>query len=164
VQQDVVPFLPLEDEGSFVLSGEMQRTTWQDVHKFLLLLMSVVFLTSCNSPKRYAANQAAGVNWLAANTGKETVNITGKWKDVTEDEWGDAHFSQSGHKVKGTIGIYEVDGVVKGSQVHLALKTDNWIYYTVVADKKGDLLEGRYSRGVPFNEKTKARFAFRKER
>ena len=32
------------------------------------------------------------------------------------------------------------------------------------ADKKGDALEGRYSRGVPFNEKSKAPFVFRKVR
>ncbi len=134
------------------------------MNKFLLLLGVAVGLTGCNSPKRYAANQAAGESWLAANTDKATVNITGKWKDVTADEWGDAHFSQTGNKVKGTVGIYEANGVVKGSRVHLALKTDNWIYYTVVADKKGDALEGRYSRGVPFNEKSKAPFVFRKVR
>lgn len=139
-------------------------TTALGMNKLLILAVLAVSLTACNSPKRYAANQAAGVNWLAANSGKETVNITGRWKDVTTDEWGDAHFSQSGNKVKGTVGTYEATGVVKGSRVHLALKADNWIYYTVVADKKGDLLEGRYSRGVPFNEKTKARFAFRQER
>jgi hypothetical protein len=142
----------------------MRRTNWQDMHKLLLPLMAVVFLTACNSPKRYAANQAAGENWLASISGSAAANLTGKWKDATTDEWGDAHFSQSGNKVKGTVGNYEAVGVVKGSRVHLALKADNWIYYSVVADKKGDLLEGRYSRGVPFNEKSNERFAFRQER
>ena len=134
------------------------------MNKFLLLLVVALGLTACNSPKRYAANQAAGESWLAANTGQANVNISGKWKDATADDWGDAHFSQTGNKVKGTLGVYEVSGVVKGSRVHLALKTDNWIYYTVVAEKKGDVLEGRYMRGVPFSEKAKARFVFRKER
>lgn len=134
------------------------------MNKFLLLVVIVVGLTACNSPKRYSANQVAGENWLAANSGKAAVNISGKWKDATAEEWGDAHFSQSGNKVKGTVGDYEATGVVKGSRVHLALRMDNWIYYSVVAEKKGDTLEGRYSRGVPFNEKSKRRFLFRKER
>ena len=56
---------------------------------------------------------------------------------------------QRGNKITGMLGDYEVDGVMNGSRVFLALKADDWYYYSVEAVHKGPVLEGLYSRGVP---------------
>lgn len=117
--------------------------------KLVPLLASVLLLSACNSPQRFEANHAAARQWLAAQAGKAGSNLTGKWKDATRDDWGNAELVQRGNKISGTLGVYEVEGVVNGPRVSLALKTDDWYYYSVEAIHKGASLEGFYSRGVP---------------
>jgi hypothetical protein len=132
--------------------------------KHLLLLVLVIALPACNSPQRYMANNQSAEAWLAGHVGKAAVNVSGKWKDATYEDWGDAEFLQRGNKITGTLGGYEVNGVVNGSRVYLALMADKWYYYSVEAQHSGSVLKGRYSRGVPVQlTKNKSReFEFRR--
>ena len=117
--------------------------------KAIPLLLLVLTLAACNSPQRYEANRASAQTWLSSKAGTARGNVSGAWRDATPDEWGDARLAQRGNKITGTLGDYEVEGVMNGSRVFLALKADKWYYYGVEAVNKGSVLEGRYSRGVP---------------
>lgn len=117
--------------------------------KLLPVLALAIFLSGCNSPQRFEANRTAAQAWLSSKAGTARSNVTGAWHDATQDDWGDARLVQRGNKITGTLGNYEVDGVMNGSRVFFALKADDWYYYSAEAVHKGSVLEGRYSRGVP---------------
>ena len=114
-----------------------------------LPLLAAILLAGCNSPQRFEANRASAQSWLSSMEGTARGDVSGTWQDGTRDAWGDARLVQRGNKIGGTLGNYEVDGVMSGSRVFLALKADDWYYYSVEAVHKGAVLEGRYSRGVP---------------
>ena len=117
--------------------------------KLLPFFLAAVLLTACNSPQRFEANRTAAQSWLSGKAGTARGDVSGAWRDGTREAWGDASLVQRGNKITGTLGDYQVDGVMNGSRVFLALKTDDWYYYSVEALHKGAVLEGRYSRGVP---------------
>jgi hypothetical protein len=117
--------------------------------KLLPFFLAAVLLTACNSPQRFEANRTAAQSWLSGKAGAARGDVSGAWRDGTREAWGDASLVQRGNKITGKLGDYEVDGVMNGSRVFLALKADDWYYYSVEALHKGSVLEGRYSRGVP---------------
>ena len=117
--------------------------------KLLPFFLAAVLLTACNSPQRFEANRTAAQSWLSGKAGTARGDVSGAWRDGTREAWGDARLVQRGNKITGTLGDYKVDGVMNGSRVFLALKADDWYYYSVEALHKGPVLEGLYSRGVP---------------
>lgn len=116
---------------------------------FALLVLSLG-LTACNTKERYARNNAAARAWLDANPAAGRMNIAGTWTP-NDEGWGDARFQQSGSKVSGTIGLYSVEGHVKGQDDYLVMSENGWAYYSAVLKKKGDSLTGFYSGKVPFD-------------
>jgi len=116
---------------------------------FLVLgLLVVLALPACNTAEKYAANNAAAKQWLAANAGASYIDVSGRWH---ADSWGGAMLTQTANKITGTIGDYTVNGVVKGRVVYLALSEDRWIYYTIIAKlTSSGALEGYYSGDVPY--------------
>jgi hypothetical protein len=127
--------------------------------KFLCitLLTLSLSLTGCNIKERYARNNAAARAWLAANPASGHIRVAGNWKSDDEG-WGDAWLQQSGSHIAGTIGLYTVEGHVKGEDVYLVMSEDGWAYYSAVLKKKGDTLSGFYSAHVPFNTKDQETF------
>ncbi len=127
--------------------------------KFLCitLLTLSLSLTGCNIKERYARNNAAARAWLAANPASGHIRVAGNWKPDDEG-WGDARLQQSGSHIAGTIGLYTVEGHVKGEDVYLVMSEDGWAYYSAVLKKKGDTLSGFYSAHVPFNTKDQETF------
>jgi hypothetical protein len=117
--------------------------------KLLPFFLAAVLLTACNSPQRFEANRTAAQSWLSGKAGTAQGDLSGAWRDVTREDWGEGRLVQRGNKITGMLGDYEVDGVMNGSRVFLALKADDWYYYSVEAVHKGPVLEGLYSRGVP---------------
>lgn len=113
------------------------------------MLLSSLLLVACNSPQRYQANKSAAQAWLEADRTSAAANLTGAWADATDHEWGQASLVQKGDRVSGTLGNYEVDGVVTGARVNLALKHHGWYYYSVVAVIRNGVIEGYYSRAFP---------------
>lgn len=115
----------------------------------VLGLLVVLALPACNTAEKYAANNAAAKQWLAANSGSASINVGGRWH---ADSWGGALLSQSSGKITGTLGDYTVNGVVKGRVVYLALSEDGWVYYTIMAKQTASgALEGFYSGEVPYS-------------
>jgi hypothetical protein len=113
------------------------------------LLLAAVSLSACNSTQRYESNRTLAQAWLDTGSARPAANLSGRWRDATDDEWGEANLVQQGGRVSGTLGNYEVDGVVTGARVNLALKSDNWYYYSVAAVVRGGVLEGYYSTEFP---------------
>ena len=116
--------------------------------KLLPFFLAAVLLTACNSPQRFEANRTAAQSWLSGKAGTAQGDLSGAWRDGTREDWGEGRLVQRGNKITGMLGDYEVDGVMNGSRVFLALKADDWYYYSVEAVHKGPVLEGLYSRGV----------------
>jgi hypothetical protein len=44
--------------------------------------------------------------------------------------WGEGRFIQTGNRISGTLGFYNVDGVVNGTNVYLVLYARAAVYYT----------------------------------
>lgn len=127
--------------------------------KFLCLASLVLSLglVGCNNKERWAKNNAAAQAWLAANPASGHMRVAGHW--TPDDEgWGEAYFQQSGRVVTGKIGLYSVQGHVKGQDVYLVMSEGGWAYYSAVLKKKGNTLVGFYSDAVPFSTKEQEAF------
>lgn len=115
----------------------------------LLIFLAAAALAACNSPQRYQSNHSAARTWLESGSGRAAANLTGKWVDATDEDWGEANLVQKDGRVTGRLGNYEADGVVSGSHVNLALKSDDWYYYAVTAVIRDGVIDGYYSREFP---------------
>ena len=118
----------------------------------LTLLTLSLGLTGCNTKERYAKNSAAAQAWLAANPASGQMRIAGNWTSGDE-VWGEAKFQQSSNRISGSIGLYTVEGHVKGQDVYLLMSQNGLVHYSVVLKKKGNTLSGFYSDRVPFSTK-----------
>jgi hypothetical protein len=112
-----------------------------------LLCGALIFLPGCNTKERYAKNRAAGEAWLAEHKANAGINVAGRWHS---DDWGGAEFVQRGRNVTGTLGEFQVQGVVSGSKAYLTISERGWIYYTAILERSGTSLTGFYSYSVPF--------------
>ncbi len=113
-------------------------------------LLTLIF-SSCNTAEKYAANQAATDNWLAASKGSAGITVGGVWEPEEVGWGGNAVLEQRGNQVRGKVGNYTVLGVINGSKLYMALISDDWTYYTAILTKKGSKLTGYYSSQVPFS-------------
>jgi hypothetical protein len=129
----------------------------------VLAAVAALALTGCNLKEKYARNNAAATEWLEANAGKSSVKISGAW-EASDPGWGAILLEQTGNKVTGSIGSYTVDGHVKGDTAYLALKSDGWVYYTVVAKMSSGKLLGFYSPSVPFSSEDQSAIHLRRFR
>ncbi len=116
--------------------------------KIVLLALSLVVIISSTSG---AAKQSEDDLWLWLNkiSGGEPpeINITGKWRDAQGTgtfTWGEGHLRQEQNKVTGTIGDYNIIGIVSGKRVYLVFLYKNSVYYTARLEMSQDLLTGNY--------------------
>lgn len=73
----------------------------------------------------------AATSWLKSLSGvPPSVNITGVWDSGGAVAWGEGRFYQEGNRVLGTLGLYNVDGVVSGRDIYLVLYARDNVYYT----------------------------------
>jgi hypothetical protein len=121
--------------------------------KTAVALLLVDVLAGCSvvtefNDARYNQNNKTGDNWLSDQTNAAEINIAGNW---TSDDWGNATFTQTGRKIRGTIGSYTVHGVASGSSAYLLIAQGDWYYYSAVLQlQRPGLLTGRFSRAIPF--------------
>lgn len=122
------------------------------MQKFLVLSLAAITLigfTSCKTAERYQRNNEAGEQWLAQHTASPRLNIAGNWQ---ADDWGSATFYQSGRQITGTLGGFQVEGVVSGPRAYLLISEGGWIYYTMILGSPGSgRLSGYFSYSVPFS-------------
>jgi hypothetical protein len=64
---------------------------------------------------------------------------------------GHGALEQHGRKVTGTLGGYNVTGVVSGRRLYLLIADGEWYYYSAVLDNPSPgVLTGRFSRAIPY--------------
>jgi hypothetical protein len=86
-------------------------------------------------------------DWLAAKAipGAAEINIAGYW---TNTDWGDGYFQQDGCRVSGSLGGYQVRGVVNQNVVYLAIDSRGYPAFTAMLWlEEADLLGGNWVRG-----------------
>jgi hypothetical protein len=83
-------------------------------------------------------------SWLDSRKGVPSINITGEWDagPLYAGGWGGASIVQNGNTIVGTMGLYNVYGVVNGDDVYLVFKSGAKIYYTghLKPSKDGSLI------------------------
>ena len=87
--------------------------------------------------------------WLNKISGGEPpeINVTGKWRDTEGTgtfTWGEGHLRQEQNKVNGSIGDYNVIGIVSGKKVYLVFLYRGSVYYRARLEMSQDLLTGNY--------------------
>jgi len=104
------------------------------VKRFYILIVVLLILSiiSCASVK-FKPEEIDP--WLVTISGdmSATINVEGKWSDPESEGvmgWGEGTVIQNGNKLSGTIGSYDLKGVVSGGIVYLAFYTKGRVYYT----------------------------------
>lgn len=121
---------------------------------FVAVALSLAFIFSgCNNAQKYEQNRLAADKWLSEQSASSSLQVGGLWDAA---DWGVTKFTQSGKNVTGTIGQFNVKGVVSGSKLFLAISEDGWVYYTAILERSSaSMLTGSYSYTVPFSTKDK---------
>ena len=120
-----------------------------NTRNLLVLVLAGFALVGCNTSEKYAANNAAGQKWLDEHRSPVGLSVQGIWHS---EEWGGSKLMQDGRTVNGTLGNYNVRGVVSGQRAYLLLHSGGWNYFTVVLAKpSATQLSGFYSYSVPFS-------------
>lgn len=113
----------------------------------LAALAGCSFVTEFNDA-RYNRNNKTGDNWLSDQSEPAGFSLSGNW---ISDDWGRATLIQNGRRVSGSLGGYEVQGVVSGQRAYLLIAQGDWYYYSAVLElQRPGLLTGRFSRAIPF--------------
>jgi hypothetical protein len=113
----------------------------------LLLSFFVVMVCSCSRAGHAVnpefASQAIDV-WLDSKmTSEPKADLTGKWDagSAFSGGWGEGNFLQEKGKFfgpLGPIGMYNIKGVVSGTDVYFVLMSNGTFYYSGAMSKKGD--------------------------
>jgi hypothetical protein len=95
----------------------------------VFVVLSVIFVISC------AINQKEVDPWLNTVSGGRPpeIDITGRWQDTKGGgffAWGEGHLRQEENRISGTIGDYDIKGVVSGKMVYLVFMYRGTVYYT----------------------------------
>jgi len=119
--------------------------------KFFAILFLSIMAGSCaqmsSGPARSQAQSKSvdsrASEWLQSMRGTPALNITGVWDAGPSmgGGWGEARFVQTGGDVIGTMGLYNVQGVVNERNVYLVLSSNGRMYFTAHLELagKGDL-------------------------
>ena len=118
------------------------------LHKYLALPV-LVGMVAC-TPQLTTIQTTT---WLEAKPAKADMDVSGRWDSgqyMVGPGWGAVQLAQDGSKVMGSIGLYNVEGRVRGQQLYLVLFSGNKAYYTVILDKTkpGELSGMAYSRAI----------------
>ena len=112
----------------------------------VFFILPLIFLISCS----HGALKQEEINpWLNTISGGKPpeIDITGKWQDPPESSrfgWGEGYLRQEKNKISGTIGVYNIEGVVSGKIVYLVFLYRGAVYYTARLEMSQDLLAGNY--------------------
>ena len=94
--------------------------------------------------------------WLNSMAGATNLNMTGVWDagGAIAGGWGEGRFTQKDNRISGTLGLYNVNGVVNGTDVYLVLISGGSVYYTAHLNKSSDgSYVGKAVEGAIINKK-----------
>ncbi len=122
----------------------------------VLLTLSLLFVISSTSGA--AKQEEDPWIWLNKISGGEPpeIDITGKWRDsegTGSFTWGEGYLRQEQNKVTGSIGEYNIIGIVSGKKVYLVFLYKNRVYYTARLEMSQSLLTGNYFKGKDTEQK-----------
>lgn len=113
----------------------------------------LIVASGCGGYYRNEQNLKAGRAWIESKAGNPDVDISGDWEDTAFASWGNQEFAQSGNKVVGTMGSYNVEGVVNGKRIYLIAVYDGYLYYTIIMDSlSAKKLKGKYIKKLSVDE------------
>ena len=110
--------------------------------KLLVVMFVAALLISCETIPPIKTDAWLDVKQSAV----AEVNISGKWDagPYMEGGWGEGVFTQNGNKVSGTLGPYNVDGVVEGKTVFMVIKGGTKLYTAKLTLQPEGQLAGTY--------------------
>ena len=101
------------------------------------MTLLILVLMSCRTGPSVAPNYDA---WLNAQNMPSQMNVSGRW-DAGESwggGWGEANLVQQGRDVTGTLGLYNVKGVVSHKTLFITMTSGGYVYYTAKIEMKAD--------------------------
>lgn len=103
--------------------------------KYLILVLVTMSLGACSVLKKEEINP-----WLNSLGGTPAVNVSGIWwsGSAFAGGWGEGRFIQTGNRISGTLGFYNVDGAVAGKDIYLSLFIDKKVFYTAHLQQSGE--------------------------
>ena len=116
---------------------------------FTTVFLALVIIFVISSTSGAAKQEDDPWLWLNKISGGEPpeINVTGKWRDTQGTgtfTWGEGHLRQEQNKVNGSIGDYNVIGIVSGKKVYLVFLYRGSVYYRARLEMSQDLLTGNY--------------------
>jgi hypothetical protein len=106
----------------------------------LFALLLIFSLAACRTTEETVRPTPHYDSWLDAQKKDAATNFSGAWDagNVWEGGWGAANLVQEGRNVSGSIGLYNVKGLVSGSSVYMLLISNGYIYYTAKLDTRNN--------------------------
>jgi hypothetical protein len=104
--------------------------------KCLLLVAAITSLCACSTLGKEELRP-----WLNSLSDPPAVNVSGVWSSggaALAGGWGEGRFIQRGNLVSGTLGLYNVEGVVSGTDLYLGLYTARQVFYTAHLKQSGE--------------------------
>ncbi len=120
----------------------------------MFFALSLIFMISCATLSQDEINP-----WLDKVSGGKPadIDITGKWRDAQQSGffsgWGEGNLRQEQNKIKGSIGDYDIKGVVSGKTVYLVFLYGGKVYYTARLELFQDSLTGNYFKASDSEQK-----------
>ncbi len=122
--------------------------------KTLLVIFALALLFSCRTITPVETN-----NWLEGKQNAVAgMNIAGKWDagPYMEGGWGEGAFTQVGNKISGTLGPYNVTGIVEGKSVFLAMQGGTKLYTAKLTLQPDGRLAGTFVNNALIGEESAA--------
>jgi len=136
--------------------------------KHSLWLAAVLIGLATSNPVQVLAKKVGveGRAWLDAQKDPAVINVNGTWDS---DEWGAVHLRQSegSRDVSGSVGGYEITGVVSGNRLFMLFSAGDYIEYCAVLSPDGNNMMGTYSnrkrgKGVCQEDKSRPMYMTKK--
>lgn len=119
-----------------------------------MLLFVGALMLSCQTVDSTKTN-----TWLDSKLGiVAELNMTGKWDGgpYMDGGWGEGIFTQTGNKFSGSLGPYDVDGVVEGKTVYMVMRGGTKLYTAELTLQPDGQLVGKYVSNALIGEKDDA--------
>ncbi|WP_005036010.1 hypothetical protein [Holophaga foetida] len=100
--------------------------------------LSLLLFTGCMAPQ---LDTKTALTWLDSADQAPAIDVGGHWESVRPfmaGGWGSGDWVQSGARVMGSLGLYNVEGRVSGRKLYLVLSSMRRVHYTAVLEPAAD--------------------------